>query len=178
MLLEGKGVPVPNHVEAFVLFNKAADRHIPHAEHYVGLMYEYGLGVAQSFVKAAEFYRRGAEQKYIESMYNLALLYLYGRGFPQNFARALSLFDQAALSDHAPSAYYMGIMKMYGYSCEPDYEEALHWFEKAYVLDDPRISESAEKSFRELAFMISEANEINDERRNMYMKRSERDGDE
>lgn len=56
MLLEGNGVK-PDYKEAANLFQKAAEWKIPQAEHSLGVMYEYGLGVEANFPMAAKFYK-------------------------------------------------------------------------------------------------------------------------
>lgn len=159
--MEGKGIPSPNHVEAFIFASKAATSHIAQAEHLLGVMYEYGLGVDQNFKNAAEYYKRAAEQKYIESMYHLALMYMFGRGVPLNYARALTLLEAGGIADHAPSCYYLGIMKTYGYGTPVDYDEAARWFEKAAALDDERVSEDAASSAAQLNSLLQEAEDYN-----------------
>lgn len=159
--MEGKGIPQPNHVEAFIYVNKAANSHVAQAEHLLGVMYEYGLGVDQNFKNAAEFYKRAAEQKYIESMYHLALMYMFGRGVAMNYPRALALLEAGGIADHAPSCYYLGIMKTYGYGTPVDYNEAARWFEKAAGLDDERVSEEAGKNAAELNSLVQEAEDYN-----------------
>lgn len=104
----------------------AAENHIAQAQHYLALIYEYGIPpITQDFQKAALYYQQAADQKYLESMYNLGLMYAYGRGQPQDFRRAKSLFEAAARYNHAPSVYYMGLFKYHGYgeSFKPTEEE-------------------------------------------------------
>jgi hypothetical protein len=163
MLMEGKGVPSPSYLEAAVYFQKAADEGIVQAQHNLALMYEYGMGIRQDFVKATELYKRAAEQNYVESMYNLALMYAYGRpGFPQDYQRARSLFDAGARMNHAPSMYYIGIYKTYGYGCQINYEQAINWFERAASLDDYRISSKAAANAKELREMVDMARNQNE----------------
>ena len=171
--MEGKGIPSPNHVEAFVYASKAAASHVPQAQHLVAVMYEYGLGVEQNFPKAAEFYKRAAEQRYVESMYHLALMYLFGRGVDRSYPRALTLLEAGAVADHAPSCYYMGIMKTYGYGTFIDYNEAARWFEMAASLDDDRVSDEARGIAAQLNGLIEEADAYNNKVIEQYRKREE-----
>ena len=46
----------------------------------VGLMYERGLGVTQSYVEAMTFYRKAADTGLPEAQYNLGTLYHNGYG--------------------------------------------------------------------------------------------------
>src|SRR5262249_30172027 len=52
----------------------------PWAHFYLGMCYANGLGVEQSFRKAAKFYRIAAEGGDSGGANNLAALYEYGRG--------------------------------------------------------------------------------------------------
>jgi TPR repeat protein len=179
MLMEGQGVPYPNHQEAATYFHLAADEgKVPQAEHHLGIMYEYGLGVERSFDKAAMYYRRASEKQFTESMYNLALMYLYGRvGFQQNFKQAFPLFEAASLSGHAQSTYMIGVMKTYGYGMEPNYGQAINWFERAAVMGDPRITEKAAASAKELRTLVDEAEELNSDALDKYKAMGEVKGD-
>lgn len=178
MLIEGKGVRIENqqqnYLEGFLHASKAADiHHIPQAEHLVGLIYEYGIGVPQDFTKAIVYYRRAAEQRYIESMYHLALMYVYGRGTDIQYPRGLSLFETGCMANHAPSCHYIGIMKTYGYGTPVDYHEAVLWFEKSSSLDDYRISKESANYAQILDSLIKEAEEHNNKVVDEYMRRQE-----
>jgi uncharacterized protein len=178
MLIEGKGVRNDNlqqsYLEAFLHATKAADvHHIPQAEHLVGIIYEYGIGIPQDFTKAVTYYRRAAEQRYIESMYHLALMYVYGRGTDIQLPRGLSLFEAGCEANHAPSCHYMGIMKTYGYGTAVDYHEAVLWFEKSSSLDDHRISKESGGYAVILSDLIREAEDFNNKVVDQYMRRQE-----
>ena len=54
------------------------------AQGLLGFMYEYGRGVPQDYVLAAEWYIRGAEQGDPAAQYLLGLMYDKGRGVPQD----------------------------------------------------------------------------------------------
>jgi TPR repeat protein len=182
MLIEGKGVRSGNlqqsQLEGFLHATKAADvHHIPQAEHLVGIIYEYGIGVPQDFTKALSYYRRAAEQRYLESMYHLALLYVYGRGTEIQLLRGLSLFEAGCEANHAPSCHYMGIMKTYGYGTAVDYQEAALWFEKSSSLDDHRISKESASYAIILNDLIREAEEFNNKVVDRYMRRQEQYAD-
>ena len=149
------------HEEAARLLKLAANEDIPQAFHYLGILYEYGLGVPQDFKQARSHYHRAAENRYIESMYHLALMFAFGRGGEVDYRGAIVLLEAAGRADHAPSCYYMGVFKMYGYACEPNYDAAYNWFEKAAALDDYRISAQAATSASHLGTLITEANDYN-----------------
>ena len=180
MLIEGRGGQNNiNYPEAVAYFQVAAESHVPQAEHHLGIMYEYGLGVEEDFEKAAVFYRRATEKLHVESMYHLALMYAYGRpGFPQDFHRAYPLFQSAAVSGHGPSMHMMGTMKAFGYGMEPDYEIAIMWYERAAGSGDERVTDDAARAARELTEFVRKAKETNDEIMDRYRALSDIDEDE
>ena len=70
-LIDRDGADTEGDVDT-LYFQVAAESHVPQAEHHLGIMYEYGLGVEEDFEKAAVFYRRATEKLHVESMYHLA----------------------------------------------------------------------------------------------------------
>lgn len=72
----------------------------------VGLMYERGLGVTQSYVEAMNFYRRAADAGLPEAQYNLGTLYHNGYGVEVNNSQAVFWFRKAA-AQRLPDAHYM-----------------------------------------------------------------------
>jgi TPR repeat protein len=148
-----KAAPILNYLTGAALASPTKAE----AHHYLGVVYEYGIGVDQSLTTAIEHYKLSADLSFVESMYNLALMYAYGRGTEQSFGRSGSLLVAAAAAHHGPSMYYLGIMKAYGYGCEVDYVEAARWFRKAASTDDARIYDKAEESARSLEALILQA---------------------
>lgn len=161
--MEGKGIPQPNYIEAAVLLQKAAEGNDPHAQHLLGVMHEYGLGVVRDYQLAGKYYHRAAEQHYVEAVYHLALMYAYGRGYAQDFNRARSLLDSAARSEHGPSMYFVGVFKTYGYGCPINYEQAINWFERSAATGDRRFADKAAANARELKDKMIEARERNED---------------
>ena len=72
----------------------------------VGLMYERGLGVTQSYVEAMNFYRKAADAALPEAQYNLGTLYHNGYGVEVNNSQAVFWFRKAA-AQRLPEAHYM-----------------------------------------------------------------------
>lgn len=147
--------------ESLTYLQRAAnDHHIAQAEYYLGLMYEYAIGVEQNFYIAMEYYRRATEQLNPDALYNLALMYTYGRGCNQDYRRAFAYFDNAVrIAGHKSAAYYLGVFHMYGYTTEPSYEKAMNWFEFAAGADDPVIAAKAVAAANEIGNMITLATE-------------------
>jgi TPR repeat protein len=62
----------------------------------LGILYQEGQGVAQSYERAAELYKQAADQGHAGAQFNLGYLNLGGKGVPQDVARAVALLKQAA----------------------------------------------------------------------------------
>jgi hypothetical protein len=75
----------------------------------VGLMYERGLGVTQSYVEAMGFYRKAADAGLSEAQYNLGTLYHNGYGVEVNNSQAVFWFRKAAAQRLAEAHYMMGL---------------------------------------------------------------------
>ena len=62
----------------------------------VGVLYNNGLGVAQDYAKAREWFERAAAKGEAEGMTNLGLLYNNGLGVARDYAKAREWFEKAA----------------------------------------------------------------------------------
>ncbi len=62
----------------------------------MGLLHEYGRGVAQSFFEAARLYGLAAAQGHAHAHFALAVLALHGNGGPKSVASAKAHFEAAA----------------------------------------------------------------------------------
>ena len=84
----------------------------PKAQNNVGLMYERGLGVSQSYPEAMRWYRLAADQGLPEANHNLGLLYYSGYGTDVNDREALNA-EYLQLKDEvsriAKDAKYNGV---------------------------------------------------------------------
>ncbi|MFM1881406.1 MAG: hypothetical protein RLZZ344_1640 [Pseudomonadota bacterium] len=83
-----------------------ADKGESRAQNNIGLMYEKGLGVTQSYVEAMAWYRKAADQGLPEAQFNLGTLYHNGYGVEINNGQAVSWFRKAA-DQQLPDAHYM-----------------------------------------------------------------------
>jgi TPR repeat protein len=64
-----------NYQVAFEEFTKAAENGDVNAQYNMGVMYEHGHGVEQSYLKAGEWYQRAADNGHPEAPTALQLLY-------------------------------------------------------------------------------------------------------
>ncbi|WP_298052146.1 tetratricopeptide repeat protein [uncultured Paenalcaligenes sp.] len=61
----------------------------------LGVMYEQGDGVEQSYAKAKEFFERAAQQDHPEAQFNLGIMYEHGEGMPKNKKQAIEWYSKA-----------------------------------------------------------------------------------
>ena len=93
---------------AFTVLKPLAHRGNAIAQFNVGLMYDEGKGVPQSFALAFKWYARAAENGLAQAQYTLGYNYRWGRGVKQNVVRAHKWLNIAASSGvrHADQERY------------------------------------------------------------------------
>ncbi len=116
---------------AFPLFLRLARLGMAEAQFYVGVMYDFGYGVAIDDREAARWYRRAAEQGNATAQFNLGVMYANGEGVPQDYAEALRWYRLAAAQGHAEAQFNLGVMYANGEGVPQDYAEALRWYRLA-----------------------------------------------
>ena len=101
------------------------------AQYRLGLMYDNGTGVEESYEKAAEWYLKAAEQGLARAQYNLGCMYRDGRGVEQSYEKAVEWYLKAAEQGDARAQRNLGDMYFYGRGVEQSYEKAREWWQKA-----------------------------------------------
>lgn len=81
-----------------------AQSRVPDALYYLGFMHAQGLGVPQSYEKAAQFYQQAAVLGHLEAQNYLGLLYFEGLGVARDFRRAFIFFELAAAEGNRDAA--------------------------------------------------------------------------
>ena len=66
------------------------------AQFGLGVCYENGQGIIQSYEKAVEWYTKAAEQGYAYAQYNLGVCYENGQGIIQSYEKAVEWYTKAA----------------------------------------------------------------------------------
>ena len=89
--------------DAFSDFEKAAAEGDAAGQCMLGLAYETGEGVAQSWPDAVLLYRAAAGQGHAQAQCNLGWCYEFGKGVPQDAKAAARWYGEAALQ-HDPRA--------------------------------------------------------------------------
>jgi len=94
-------------------YSVAANKLLPLARHgssqaqaLLGFMYEYGRGVIQNAVIAAQLYQCAADQGHPMAQYQLGLMYDKGHGVPRSAVQAYVLLNLAAARVRAGEREY------------------------------------------------------------------------
>ena len=98
-----------------------------YAQYNVGLMYDQGLGVPQSFRTAAKWYTLAAEGGHDWGQYNLGRMYEKGQGVLQDYKTAVKWYRIAAEQGHAFAQSNLGWMYRKGQGVPQDYVRAHMW---------------------------------------------------
>lgn len=72
----------------------------PYSQFAIAVMYDDGVGKAQNFDRALEWYRRAADGGLVDAQYMVGRFYGRGRGMKQDPDRALFWFNIAAAGGH------------------------------------------------------------------------------
>src|SRR5437868_3521793 len=62
--------------------------------HYLGFMYDMGLGVKKNYKKAMELYKKAIKKNNSDAMNNLAYMYEHELGVKRNYRKAIELYKK------------------------------------------------------------------------------------
>lgn len=151
-----------NFGRAVELLQEAVGKQSAHACIHLALMYEYGRGVVQDHVHAAQLYEQALSwsshrREVSDALYYLAILHASGRGVPKNSQRAKQLLHEAAeLGHNALAMQHLGEVYANGLMSEAiDYSQALFWWKQAAAANDARVSGLAQKAADELTLLFN-----------------------
>ncbi len=77
-------------------FRPLAEAGHPKAQNNLGIMYQYGRGIARDLAEARRWYRKAAEQGLAEAHFNLGVLYVEGEGETRDLVQAYLWLSLAA----------------------------------------------------------------------------------
>lgn len=97
----------------------------------MGLAYEQGRGVEQSWEEAVTWYRRGAEKGNGRALGNLAWCYDQGKGVEQDKELAAKYFIQGAEAGSVRCMYCAGWIYSTGDGVPRDEKKGFFWYEQA-----------------------------------------------
>lgn len=107
------------------------------AQFYVGSMHAEGDGMDQSYVQAAQWFRRAAVQGYAPAQVNLGSAYGSGLGVARDETRALAWFQRAARQGNALAQYNIGVAYARGDGVPRSARSAVHWFRQSAANGNP-----------------------------------------
>lgn len=117
--------------KAAMIYHPLALRGYAAAQADLGLSYEDGLGVKESYDKSVYWYRKSAEQGNVEGQYGLGRMYYFGYGVEESDKEAMIWFLKGASQGYSPSQYRIGVMYENGYGVPQSDKEAKKWYKKA-----------------------------------------------
>jgi TPR repeat protein len=129
-----------NYVGAFEAFRRAAEAGNAHAELGLGVLYEFGQGVAQNDGEAARWYRKAADAGDAGAQKNLGQLYENGQGVPENWALAAELYQKSAAQGNVEGEFALGRAYEFGIGIEQNRAEAVKWFSRASSQGDSKAA--------------------------------------
>lgn len=116
---------------AYEILRPLAERGNPDAQITLGIMFDYGQGVAKDDAQATEWYRKAAMQGMPAVQHNLGVKYFEGIGIDKDYAEAARWWRMAAKLGFAESQYSLGEMYAYGIGAPKQEDEAAGWYRLA-----------------------------------------------
>ena len=98
------------------------------AQYNLGIMYEYGNGVAKDYAEAVKWYRLSAEQGYAIGQYSLGLMYSNGYGVLKDKPEAVKWWRLSAEQGYAYAQGMLGIIYELGEGVLKDNIIAHMWY--------------------------------------------------
>lgn len=130
---------------AFNLYEGCAFQGYTRAENNLGLMYEKGMPVRQSYSQAMHKYYQAYQQGNPFSSYNLGRLFEQGIGVPLDATKAFKLFEFAALRGHLGAQNTLGVLYAEGKGIVKDLVKARFWLAMAAHYGHPEASDNIQK---------------------------------
>jgi hypothetical protein len=112
-------------------FRRAAAQEYPPAEFQMGLMYDFGFGVAADEEAALAWYRRAAQHGSAAGARAVGDFYRRGRGVVADPEEAARWYRDGAERDDLRAQYQLGQMYIDGTGVKRDYVSAYVWFDVA-----------------------------------------------
>jgi TPR repeat protein len=120
-----------NYSEAARLYEQAGGLGSGAAMNDLGVLYQLGTGVTQSFETARQWYEKAAAVGATDAMANLGNLYDQGQGIPQDLAESGRWYEKGAAMGNADAIAAIGYRFDEGRGVTQDWTEARKWYEKA-----------------------------------------------
>lgn len=108
-----------------------AERGTAEDQYDLGMRYERGIGVPQSYLEAVRWYRLAAMQGYREGQYKLCELSERGQGLPQDYQEALRWCGLAADQGNGKAMFILGRLYHTAHGVPHDLVRAHMWYNLA-----------------------------------------------
>ena len=122
--------------EAVEWYLKAAEQGDAKAQLFLGLSFEFGLGVPQDCTTAMGWYQKASENGCARAQFILGLAYAHGHGLPLDPAKAAKWFREAAQQGHPKAQSKLGACYQQGEGVRQDDAKALLWYRNAAEQSD------------------------------------------
>lgn len=99
----------------------------------LGVCYDSGRGIPQSYRKAREWYQKAADQGESYAEYFLGGLYENGQGVEQDARKAAELYQKSAEQNNVEGQKGLARLYQKGAGVLQDYVEALKWLDLAAI---------------------------------------------
>ncbi len=120
-----------DYASAMKAWRPLAEQGDPRAQAGLGMLYHFGLGVAQDDQEAARWHRRAAEQGFALGQYALGELFEAGLGVKQDYQEAVLWYRLAAEQGNDLAQSKLGLMYELGRGVSRDYVQAHRWYSLA-----------------------------------------------
>jgi hypothetical protein len=120
-----------DYTTAYTEWLQAAENGDPSAMEAVGMLYDTGQGVQQSFFLALLWYNRAANAGNVSAMFDLAAMYDNGRGIPRDQSSAIKWYKMAAQRGNARAAYNLGVIYRDGDGVRRNIASSIQYFKIA-----------------------------------------------
>lgn len=128
-LEDGKAAYLANdYARAYEILKPLAEQGDADAQITLGIMYDYGQGVAKDDAIATEWYRKAALHGIPTVQHNLGVKYFEGIGIEKDYAEAARWWRMAAALGFAESQYSLGEMYAWGLGPAKDEAAAARWY--------------------------------------------------
>ena len=117
--------------EALTAWQQAAAAGDATGDLYVGVAYDTGQGVSQSYQMALDWYRRAAEDGSAAGAFNVGVLHDAGLGVPQDRREAAVWYGRAAAEGFARAQYNLALLYEDGIGVKRDRQRAAVLFRQA-----------------------------------------------
>lgn len=128
--------------KALAILAPLAEEGDSEAQVTLGIMYDFGHGVAKDPVAAIKWYIKAAEQGIPVVQHDVGVKYFQGQGVEQDYLKAAYWWQQSANAGLADSQFNLGLLYYRGIGLEVDYQKASSLFTSAAEQDHPHAQYS------------------------------------